>query len=143
MQSKSCFKCHQALPLDAFYKHAAMADGHLNKCKECTRKDAAEHRLKHIEKVRQYDRLRASQPHRMKLRDEIVKEWMGKHPERRAAQVKVGNAIRSGKLKPMPCWVCGQKAEAHHPDYARPLEVVWLCRPHHMQAHALVEREAA
>jgi hypothetical protein len=143
MQSKRCFKCLETLPMEAFYKHSAMGDGRLNKCKECTKKDVSEHRLRNIERIRQYDKMRASQPHRMKLRKEIIDEWLQKHPDRRAAQYKVSNAIRDGKLKRQPCWVCGQKAEAHHPDYSRPLEVVWLCRPHHMQAHALVSKQAA
>src|SRR3990167_3093473 len=43
----------------------------------------------------------------------------------------VANAKRSGKLIPEPCNACGGKAEAHHNDYDKPLEVVWLCRKHH------------
>lgn len=39
MGNKICFKCDTLKSIDEFYSHKKMKDGHLNKCKECTRKD--------------------------------------------------------------------------------------------------------
>ncbi len=116
-----------------------MADGHLNKCKECTKNDVSKHREENIERIRQYDRDRAKLPHRIELKKEIVRRWNKKHPDRRNAQQKLRHAVQSGLVKKHPCWVCGEKAEAHHPDYSSPLDVVWLCTVHHKQTHALVK----
>lgn len=137
MQFKRCFKCQCELPLSAFYKHAQMGDGHLNKCKECAKKDAKAVRLARIDYYREYDRARASMPHRMQKNIEIGRRWRAAHPLRKQAQTAVSNAIRAGRLQPEPCLVCGAKAEAHHPDYSQPLDVVWLCPPHHKQTHAM------
>lgn len=142
MNTKRCFKCQQEKPLEAFYKHSGMADGRLGKCKTCTKEDAAQHRLENIESIMAYDKMRASMPHRVALRREVVKKYIGHFPHRRAANTAVNNAIRDGRLKRQLCWVCGEKAVAHHADYDRPLDVVWLCQAHHKQAHALTLEHA-
>jgi hypothetical protein len=37
IKEKKCFKCELILPISDFYKHKKMQDGHLNKCKTCTK----------------------------------------------------------------------------------------------------------
>jgi hypothetical protein len=59
-------------------------------------------------------------------------------PERKRASSLVNTAIYSGKLKRQPCEVCGAGAtwtQAHHDDYAKPLDVRWLCRSCHKRHH--------
>jgi hypothetical protein len=56
----------------------------------------------------------------------------------KAARRAVDTAIQSGRLiRPETCSACGSHApiEAHHPDYSKPLEVVWLCNPCHVEVH--------
>ena len=38
---KVCFKCSIEKPLTEYYKHKQMNDGHLGKCKDCTKKDSS------------------------------------------------------------------------------------------------------
>jgi len=111
------------------------------RCKECIKKSVSENRLEKIDYYRQYDRLRALQPHRMANNFKQSHAWRQEYPNRRLAQGRVQQALRSGKLTKQPCWVCGEKAVAHHPDYDRPLDVVWLCQSHHKQTHALVAND--
>ena len=40
-----------------------------------------------------------------------------------------------GKIEVEGCALCGASAEMHHPDYDKPLEIVWLCREHHLSLH--------
>lgn len=139
---KTCFKCLCAKPLTEFYKHVAMGDGHLNKCKDCAKKDVSAHRQANLERVRAYDKSRSSMPHRISAQVVRTREYRNEFPNRRKANAMVARALRVGTLQKQPCWVCGAAALAHHPDYDRPLDVVWLCQPHHKQAHALVANDS-
>lgn len=143
-----CNHCGLEKPSEDFYMSSP------TKCKTCTKAAVLKNRIKNIERIRAYDRMRGSMSHRVAARSEYrkttayaesheaaAKRWENKHPERRKAHIITGNAIKNGKLLKQPCWVCGNGAEAHHPDYDRPLDVVWLCNPHHKQTHALVESE--
>lgn len=64
-------------------------------------------------------------------------EWRKRNPHKYLAHITVQNALRLGVIEKQPCQVCGDpKSEGHHPDYWRPLHLVWLCRKHHKQVHA-------
>lgn len=44
--------------------------------------------------------------------------------------------LKRGKLQRQPCAVCGEmEAQMHHPDYDKPLEVIWMCVDCHMDHH--------
>lgn len=54
------------------------------------------------------------------------------------ARQYVRTAIKTGKMKkPDVCAWCGRSGqlEGHHTDYAKPLEVLWLCKSCHRTLH--------
>ena len=136
ISSKECFKCKTVKPLEDFYKHPMMADGHLNKCKECTKSDSTENRNKNLERIREYDRERAKNPERKAASVSISKAWRREDPRRRKAHDAVSYAIKKNHLVRSPCCRCGsERSLAHHEDYDKPLVVIWLCQPCHKQRH--------
>ena len=70
-----------------------------------------------------------------------------KFPDKIAARQAILIAKRSGRLKQADCERCGDKnTQAHHPDYSKPLEVIWLCRTCHDIEHgrsAVARRHAS
>jgi ribosomal protein S27AE len=133
---KECFKCKTVKPLTEFYKHSKMADGHVNKCKECNKNDVTANRNKNIERVREYDRARGKEPERIKASREIIRAWRNEDSRRVLAHTSVARAVRNGSLVRQPCIRCGEvKSVAHHEDYDKPLDVMWLCQPCHKQRH--------
>lgn len=144
MNEKRCFKCLTVKPLTEFYRHRLMADGHLSKCADCTRKDVAFYRQAKLDAIREYDRQRASEPHRKALRERVTEEWKRDNPERASAVQYANNAVRDGRIeRSAACEGCGaldRRIEKHHPDYSRPLLVVWLCKPCHAIADKIRRR---
>ena len=52
------------------------------------------------------------------------------------AMVMIQKLVNQGIIKREPCSVCGnERSVVHHPDYTKPLEVVWLCQKHHTATH--------
>jgi len=119
-----------------FYVHKRMADGHLNKCKNCAKKDVHKRYDDPIsrKKIVEYERKRFQNPERKKMVLEYQRKRRIKSPGKYKARQKVSNAIRDGRLIRKPCEICGDpKSQAHHDDYRKYLEVNWYCRKHHLK----------
>ena len=79
-----------------------------------------------------YDRRRRATPEYL----EYQRQRYRRRKEKKAANNAVQVAVRKGELTKEPCEVCGDpKSQGHHEDYAKPLEVVWLCHTHHAERH--------
>lgn len=135
---KHCFKCGRKKDLSLFYRHSEMADGHLGKCKKCTKTDV---RIRYYDpeghaRIVAYERDRFKNPERKKKVLQYQRARRHRSPGKERARNKISSLISSGVLKRLPCEVCGtQRAQAHHLDYRRPLHIRWLCFKHHREVH--------
>ena len=69
---------------------------------------------------------------------EMAMNWELENPEKVQAHHKVKNAIKAHKIiKPFICEHCKteKKLHAHHKDYNKPLDVMWLCASCHKKIH--------
>ena len=69
---------------------------------------------------------------------EIAKKTIKKFKEKRKARECVMRAILRGSLtRGKFCAKCQrqERLDAHHEDYSKPLDVIWLCRPCHSDIH--------
>lgn len=144
MDTKQCFKCGETKPLDDFYVHRKMSDGHVNKCKECNKRDVQQNYDKNRAYFQEYDRHRNTLPQRKEAatlrakwrqehEPERVREYQRRtrkrHAEARKAEQRriradfptkyqarnaVSNALRKGTLIRQPCAQCGDMKSHGH-----------------------------
>jgi len=55
--------------------------------------------------------------------------------ERKVARSSARHALLRGEIQPSACRCGNPNAQMHHPDYSKPLEVVWLCTGCHRLEH--------
>lgn len=125
---KVCFKCKRLLPIDEFYRHPQMGDGHLNKCKACAKSDVRTNRAARREYYSKYERERFQRAERKKSAMESLRRQREANPKKKKAREIVAQAVRSGRIQREPCFFCGAvKTEGHHSNYEEPLNVTWVC----------------
>lgn len=132
---KTCFKCGKEKERSDFYPLVGMKDGLLGKCKECTKEDVRKNRQS-SPNARLYDKRRFKESKERREKTYAgVRKRREQRPDQYKARTALGNAVRDGRIvKPIACTVCGdtsRRIEGHHPDYTKPLEVVWCCTPCH------------
>ena len=110
-------------------------------CKECRAAKGRRDRLNASPETRERKRMwnRNHDLREYEQRPEVKKRrqrYRQSHPEHFRAYVMLRTARRRGTVKARPCMQCGATpADAHHEDYERPLDVMWLCRTHHRRRH--------
>lgn len=119
---KKCNRCHKTKLLGRFSKDRSRKDGLQAKCKSCEREIKREKRWSL----------------RNRRTKKTVKRKLQPATEKRRANKKLYYAVKTGKvIKPEKCQRCNKKDKlhGHHPDYNKPLEVVWLCTMCHGREH--------
>lgn len=140
----TCKTCKSDLDVTHFYCCPSQGFIPSSECKSCTRNRVKKNYEKNMQSPdwREKELLRQREKERRKRinRQDINsigtnKKWRKRNPEKYKAHSALGNALRSGKILQEPCCKCGAKAQAHHDDYSKPLEVMWLCAKHHAERH--------
>lgn len=134
-----CSKCRERKPLTAFYRQYNATRGYDYQCKPCRNATVYKYRQKPRVKAskRLQDKRYAATPSGKRVRIEVTKRYQKKFRQKATAHAYVYRALKEGRLIKQPCKVCGSKKqiEAHHPDYSKPLKVIWLCNKHHREIH--------
>lgn len=130
----ACNKCGATEPVATFYAGQRV-------CKECVKARVRKHYRETIDAQREYEKKRNATPSRKAHFRNALRKHCARYPEKYIARTATNNAIRDGRLVRHPCEKCGSlRSQAHHDDYSRPLDVRWLCKPHHDEHHGKVLR---
>ena len=132
---KACKKCGEEKPLNEFYKAPRAKEGRDSSCKECRKAMVRANRKRKLDCYRDYDRKRGN-----RHQPGYVKRYRQQNAIKQQAHNRVNHALIDGRIqRPDNCEECGESrhgVHAHHDDYARQLDVRWLCPGCHHQWHA-------
>jgi hypothetical protein len=141
--NKICTKCNTEI--NEFYK------SYPSVCKSCVKKSSVKwkkenpesisvHRANRSDEQARYYQIWYSRGKRLRTdrQLECIARWQHNNKEKVYAQVKLNRAVRAGEIiAPLRCNVCFEekKLVAHHNDYDKPLEVLWVCYSCHKKIH--------
>jgi len=142
-----CKKCGIVKEDEDFYKSKSIKSGFRTPCKECTQKKNKEWAKNNYGRIREYVKEYTSKDgwrdksnsynreYHQKNKNKCCKykrELYHKNIEHNKVRGIFHNEVKSGRIKRQPCVHCGSlKSQGHHPDYSKPLEVIWVCSAHH------------
>ncbi len=160
VMQKVCTRCRIERDLESFHRNSRAKDGRASWCRTCSRAYSKNWREVNPEYGSRWREVNPEYNRRWREANSVrwkekSRQWAKANPEKGAAAscryakrypklnralsavhyaVKVGHLIR-----PETCEECGREGhiEAHHEDYSRPLNVVWLCRPCHGKTRRL------
>lgn len=135
---KECFKCKIVKPLTDFYVHKQMKDGHLNKCKNCTKNDVRGNTIENSKnpEYKENERKRGRMKYK-RLYQGITKRknpiynirYIEKYPEKNTIRYISKNIKNPDKT-----------LQKHHWSYniEDALNVIWLTAKQHKKAHRFI-----
>lgn len=132
---KACANCKQLKSQSDFYKDSQQSNGLKSYCKECVKKRGHDYYRRNREKAIKANKLYRQTSNGKKVALKTTLNAYRKYPQKGRARSQIRYALLKGKLKKRSCEIyrCEEsKTEAHHSDYSKPLDVIWLCRQHHM-----------
>ena len=117
---KQCTKCKKTHDISFFNKHGIGSPYLRSWCKNCNSISITySQRAEYLKKYSKDYRKNPENQNKIKARQIIIQ------------------AIRHQTItRPTKCSQCSSNAniEAHHEDYSKPLEIIWLCKKCHYQA---------
>lgn len=134
MLRKTCSRCKEEKEVSYFCKDKSSKDGTHHRCKPCD-VDSKRGKIR----VRPANNNELARVYYRKRRTQALlyyKEWYKKNKKRKLAHGIVSRTVKLKLLEKTKCESCGNiKTFAHHCDYNKPLDVMWLCRSCHSRWH--------
>ena len=149
-----CKKCHREYQREhqkeyqiEYYKLQKNNDEYKERCKK--------YRENNKEKIRDYGKTEESKKYHREYqrKNNKTRKYKEKHkkyfsdyykkPENRIKQLcrlRTSLMVKKGEIIILLCQICGElKVEAHHDNYNKPTNVMWLCVKHHKELHRKYE----